>query len=325
MTRIYVSYRRADTTAYAGRLFENLSHHFGSGFVFMDVQGGIARGQDFSQAIDTALNTCEVALVIVGKHWATSAGPDGKLRLDDPNDWVRVETAAVLRRNILVIPVLVNGARLPEAVGLPEELRPLCRRHVCELSDSRWSFDVGELIKDIEKTVRPPRRFKMPSLRGNTRYWPVAMGIALAMLFGIGFFISNGAWLQWSRMPLPTHLGPINLQGQDQMATNTYRIRTDYFGLSNVSFSVSVNEVPVGAYNSGGVIADITRFVKPGVNEVHIAWTADQAMGVPLHASLLIEQKRGEEWFPIITREVNRDTKSGEITSRFSDTASTPQ
>ena len=71
MSRIYVGYRRTDTAAYAGRLFENISYHFGPGFVFMDVQGGITRGQDFSQAIDTALNTCEVALVILGKHWAT--------------------------------------------------------------------------------------------------------------------------------------------------------------------------------------------------------------------------------------------------------------
>src|SRR5215813_8511345 len=113
-SRIYISYRRTDTAAYAGRLFDHLSRHFGRGSVFMDIQGGIARGQDFTKAIDAALNTCDVALVLIGKHWATSLGPNGSLRLDDPNDWVRVETAAVLRRDILVVPVLVDGARLPE-------------------------------------------------------------------------------------------------------------------------------------------------------------------------------------------------------------------
>jgi TIR domain len=322
MSRIYVSYRRTDTAAYAGRLFENLSRHFGPGFVFMDVQGGITRGQDFSQAIDTALNTCEVALVILGKHWATSAGPDGKLRLDDPNDWVRVETAAVLRRNILVIPVLVDGARLPEAASLPEELRPLCRRNQCELSDSRWSFDVGELIKDIEKQVRPPRRFKMPSFRDNTWYWSAGVVISLLMLSGIGLFVSNGAWFKPPR-PWPVHSEPANLKSQDLTATDTpsYRIRTDYFAWlnpPNVEFSVFINDMQVGAYNSGGVIADITRFIKPGVNEVHIAWTADPNMDERYHATLLVEEKRGKEWSTVITREVNRGTKAGETTSHIS-------
>jgi hypothetical protein len=159
MSRIYISYRRTDAAPYAGRLFDHLSRHFGRGFVFMDIQGGIAPGQDFTQAIDAALNTCDVALVLIGKHWATSTGPNDGLRLDDPNDWVRLETAAVLRRNVLVIPVLVDGARLPDPASLPEELRPLCRRNASELTDSRWSYDVGELVKDIEKTVHP-RKFR---------------------------------------------------------------------------------------------------------------------------------------------------------------------
>jgi TIR domain len=120
INRIYISYRRTDTAAYAGRLFDHLSRHFGRGFVFMDIQGGITPGQDFAQVINAALDTCDVALVLIGKHWATSTGPNDNLRLDDPNDWVRVETAAALRRNVLVIPVLVEGARLPDPASLPE-------------------------------------------------------------------------------------------------------------------------------------------------------------------------------------------------------------
>jgi hypothetical protein len=205
MTRIYISYRRTDAAAYAGRLFDHLSRHFGRGFVFMDIQGGIAPGQDFTQAIDAALDTCDVALVLIGKQWATSTGPDGNLRLNDPNDWVRIETAAVLRRNVLVIPVLVDGGRLPDPTSLPEELRPLCRRHVCELTDARWSFDVGELVKGIEKIVHPPKRTKMLTwileksslylnqlkvlyLRNQSSYWKVVALSALAVLFGIWLF-----------------------------------------------------------------------------------------------------------------------------------------
>jgi hypothetical protein len=200
MSRIYISYRRTDAAAYAGRLFDHLTSHFGQGFVFMDVQGGIARGQDFVQAIDAALNTCDVALVIIGNHWVTSTGPDGNLRLHDPTDWVRVETAAALRRNVLVIPVLIDGARLPDPANLPEELRPLCRRNVCELTDSRWSYDVGELVKDIEKILRSPKKFKILSLRNNTLHSVVGVVIALIVVLGVGLFVSNAVRM---KQPIP--------------------------------------------------------------------------------------------------------------------------
>jgi hypothetical protein len=215
ISRIYISYRRTDTVAYAGRLFDHLSRHFGRGFVFMDIQGGIPPGQDFTQAIDAALNTCAVALVLIGNHWATSTGPDGNLRLNDPNDWVRVETAAVLRRNdVVVIPVLVDGARLPDPASLPEELRPLCRRHACELSDLRWSFDVGELVKNIQIIVRPFERniltwllaklslylneLKLLYLRNTRSYRKVAPVAALVVLLGIGIIGYNMTWFERS-------------------------------------------------------------------------------------------------------------------------------
>ena len=106
----------------------------------MDI-GGITRGQEFPRAIESALNACEVVLVLIGNSWASCTGQDGRRRLDDPKDWVRIEVTAALRRNILVVPVLVEGARLSDPASLPEELRPLCERNACELSDLRWSFD----------------------------------------------------------------------------------------------------------------------------------------------------------------------------------------
>jgi hypothetical protein len=71
-----------------------------------------------------------------------------------------------------------------------------------------------------------------------------------------------------------------------------------------------MNDVPVGAYSSGGATADITRFIKPGQNKVRIAWTADPTM--TFHAKLIIEVKQGEAWSPLITREVTKTTKAGE-------------
>ena len=69
MSRIYLSYRRMDAAGYAGRLFDHLNHHFGAGSVFMDI-GGIAGGEEFSRVIETALNACDVVLVLIGKSWA---------------------------------------------------------------------------------------------------------------------------------------------------------------------------------------------------------------------------------------------------------------
>jgi hypothetical protein len=152
---IYLSYRRNESAAYAGRLFDHLSRHFGRRSVFMDIDT-IRPGDDFPQAIESALNACDVVLVVIGTTWVTDAGQDGRCRLDDPKDWVRLEVAAALRRDILVVPVLVEGARLPDPASLPEELRALCQRHACELSDLRWAFDVGELVKDLEQVVVHP-------------------------------------------------------------------------------------------------------------------------------------------------------------------------
>jgi hypothetical protein len=96
----------------------------------------------------------------------------------------------------------------------------------------------------------------------------------------------------------------------------SYRIRTDYYGYGvNVEFSVFVNGVQVGDYSSGDAKADITRFIKPGVNEVRITWTADPNMTEVYHyGRLLIEVRQGEEWNPLITRQVTKTTKAGEST-----------
>ena len=190
MSGIYLSYRRMEAAAYAGRLFDHLSRHFGRGSVFMDI-GGIARGQEFPRAIESALNACKVVLVVIGNGWASCTGQDGRRRLDDPNDWVRIEVVAALRRNVLVVPVLVEGARLPEAASLPEELRPLCQRHACELSDLRWSFDVGELVRDLENVVRSPRGFKVPGVRDKRLRWFVGGAIILALLLGMALVGPN--------------------------------------------------------------------------------------------------------------------------------------
>ena len=181
MSRIYLSYRRMDATGHAGRLFDHLNRHFAPGSVFMDI-GGIAGGQEFSRVIESALNSCDVVLVLIGRSWATCTGPDGRRRLEDTKDWVRLEVAAALRRDVLVVPVLVDGARIPDPISLPEELQPLCGRHARELSDLRWSFDVGELVKDLEKVVCPRKRLQILPVKDKRLRWLTGGAIILVLL-----------------------------------------------------------------------------------------------------------------------------------------------
>jgi TIR domain/PASTA domain len=151
MNGIFISYRRDDAPGYAGRLYDRLAAHFGADHVFMDVQG-IEPGVDFVDAIERALGSCEILIVLIGKDWLV-ADSAGRRRLDDPNDFVRVETATALARGIRVVPVLVEGAEMPHGDNLPTELLPLVRRQAVELSHKQWDVTSAELIRTLEKIL----------------------------------------------------------------------------------------------------------------------------------------------------------------------------
>jgi hypothetical protein len=151
MPGIFVSYRRKDTIAWAGRLFDHLSKNFGKSQVFMDIEGGIPRGADFELVLRNALESCDTLLALIGRKWISCKHSDGRRRLDDPEDWVRNEIATALRRNIPVFPVLFDGARLPGKDKLPEALWPLSGKIWTEVTANRWHDDVGALIKDLVK------------------------------------------------------------------------------------------------------------------------------------------------------------------------------
>lgn len=157
MPGIFISYRRIDTLAWAGHLFADLRKSFGASQVFMDINGGIPRGADFEQVLTTALAGCEALLALIGPQWIGCERADKTRRLDAPDDWVRNEISTALRRNIPVMPVLLGGASFPGEVELPEDLRALLKRQHAEVTDTRWDYDIGELIKDLIKltSLRP--------------------------------------------------------------------------------------------------------------------------------------------------------------------------
>lgn len=152
MDGIFISYRRDDSAGYAGRLYDRLATHFGTERVFMDVEG-IEPGADFVNAIEEAVSSCRVLIVMIGDEWTHGTDAAGRRRLDDPNDFVRLETSAALQRGIRVVPVLVGGAVMPRAEELPEDLKPLTRRQAVEINHKQWDASSSELIATLERIL----------------------------------------------------------------------------------------------------------------------------------------------------------------------------
>ncbi|CAN5282628.1 hypothetical protein BH23BAC1_BH23BAC1_09940 [soil metagenome] len=163
---IFISYRRQDAAGEAGRLADSLKHYFNDDQIFMDVET-IEPGVDFVEVISKAVSSCDVLLAVIGPRWLSIAHSDGKRRLDDPDDFIRLEIATALKRNIRVVPVLVNDASMPSADQLPEELASLVRRQAHEISNSRWKYDTDQLIATLEKIlgVRKPTNIKQPEVK----------------------------------------------------------------------------------------------------------------------------------------------------------------
>lgn len=155
MDGIFISYRRDDSAGYAGRLYDRLAAHFGAERVFMDVEG-IEPGLDFVVAIEEAVASCRVLIAVIGDEWATAADAAGRRRLDDPNDFIRLETGAALQRGIRVVPVLVGGAVMPQIADLPDDLKALTRRQAIEINHKQWEASTGELIRTLESILKVP-------------------------------------------------------------------------------------------------------------------------------------------------------------------------
>ena len=145
---VFISYRRSEAAAYAGRLYDRLSARFGREKVFIDTEN-VAWGEDFVEAITSAAESCAVMIALVSREWSRGAG--GREEVDD---YVRLEVATALVRKIRVIPILIQGASMPAQKELPEDLTPLVRRNALALSDNRWERDVEDLMKTLEGLLK---------------------------------------------------------------------------------------------------------------------------------------------------------------------------
>jgi hypothetical protein len=153
---VFISYRRDESAGYAGRIADTLVEHFGKDKVFRDIDS-LEPGLDFAEAIERALESSEVLIAVIGRNWSTATDAAGQKRLENPDDYVRVEIAAALKRNIRVIPLLVQGAAMPSASELPDDLAPLSRRNAFEIHDSSWRDDIQRLVTTLERVIKGNR------------------------------------------------------------------------------------------------------------------------------------------------------------------------
>jgi hypothetical protein len=134
------------------RLYDRLIARFDPKQIFMDIDG-IALGDDFVEVIEKKVGECDVLVAAIGTHWLTFPDEQGGRRLDNPEDFVRMEIATALTRGVRVIPVLVDGALIPRSLDLPDDLKPLVRRNALRISDTSFNDDSRRLIASLEQVL----------------------------------------------------------------------------------------------------------------------------------------------------------------------------
>jgi hypothetical protein len=147
--RVFISYRRSDTEMAAVRLREAIARRFGDQQTLRDKED-ISAGLDWLNEIQRAIGSDAVVLALIGPAWLTASDSKGRRRIDNSEDANRVELEAAMSKGLRVVPVLVQGASMPDASELPDALRPLARRHALKLRDDDWNSDVQRLYSALE-------------------------------------------------------------------------------------------------------------------------------------------------------------------------------
>lgn len=153
VTGIFISYRREHTAAVVGRLHERLAGHFGAGQIVRDVET-VEPGDDFGQRIDQVVGASDAFLAIISDRWLLDRNPAGKRPIGVARDWVQREVEVALRRpDVSVIPVLIEGAAMPDEQMLPYSVRSLANLRALPLSQYDWDDQVAQLISALDEVV----------------------------------------------------------------------------------------------------------------------------------------------------------------------------
>jgi len=233
MAGVFISYRRGDAAGYAGRLREALEQRLGAGHVFRDADA-IEPGQDFVQAIETRLGQCDALLALIGQEWLMATNAAGQRRLDVADDFVSLEIAGALKRsNVLVVPVLLEGARMPAAEELPQSIRSLAHRQAVSLRDESWGEDVDRLASVLRARLgigaRPDRASLSredstgPLMSPNVRKFWVG-GVLLAALVAGALFVTRFRGAPLSEPPRASESSETRGRDSGASASHTYGI-----------------------------------------------------------------------------------------------------
>ena len=163
---IFISYRRRDASAVARWLGETIEQNFGRGSVFIDTDA-IEIGDEWPKHIGAALEKASALIVLIGPEWLRSHDEFSRRRLDNSKDWVRKEIIYALDNNLKIFPLLVSNAQLPEAEGLPKQLRPLLSYQSFNLRTEHWQNDVAQILNKLEQVgfVRTYPQIRYPKPR----------------------------------------------------------------------------------------------------------------------------------------------------------------
>ena len=181
--KIFISYRRDDSAVRAHSLNAELVTAFGEQQVFFDVKD-IKPGDPFPPEIERNLKACDVVVAIIGPQWQTLAGDDGQPRILSPHDYVRHELATALSTGKRVIPVLVEGARMPEKASLPEDIAALVDINTLTFSDRQ----IGEDAQRLVEAIAPPPTPLEIRLKGLARLVGLAAGLGMLLAAWLGAF-----------------------------------------------------------------------------------------------------------------------------------------
>lgn len=149
VSKIFISYRRDDSAGYSGRVHDRLQREFGGNPLFMDVDS-IPLGVNFSKVLGEEVAKCDTLLAVIGPGWLEARDEKGHRRLDNPDDFVRIEIGKALKRGISVIPILLEGIRVPKADQLPDDLKELALRNGLDVRHASFSEDMDRLIRGLK-------------------------------------------------------------------------------------------------------------------------------------------------------------------------------
>ncbi len=184
MSRIFISYRRSDSISESGRIHDHLEREFGGRNVFKDVDD-IQPGYDFRKVLDEEVSQCDVFLAIIGQRWVSAEDNEGNPRLQNPDDFVRIEVESGLTRgdDVLVIPVLINNATMPNISDLPESLHDLTYRNAVIIrNDPDFNRDMRRLIDYIYRYRKQNKPNRTPQIVAGAVVIAIALVIGLLLL-----------------------------------------------------------------------------------------------------------------------------------------------